>query len=391
MPVATHIIPSDEEKAAIGNAYWHRRPIRVPLRWNVNPRIIVLDPALNPDGWTFEQYCHDPLVNIKARIRFQEYIASTLSQVSDAPSALPEEWTVSADVQNTYDAAYFGGCITFREGQIPAVESFLSGSDFDAFLARDFSDVLNNPFITACLAFREKLVQASRGFTYLGRPVKVNPFTLGFDGPVTAAAAIFGADFFALLGEDPEKASRLIGKITRDVIHRNAVLNKLAGRTEKPKGGFFADDSIQLIGPDTYEKWILPWHELYYSQSYDSTPASFSRHIHLCGDATRHFKLIRDRLGVFSFDTGFPVDHGALRRELGPDIEISGGPVVSLLQAGSPDACAAEALRILKSGIMTGGRFILQEANNLPPCVPVENLAAVYAICQDAGRYPRTS
>jgi hypothetical protein len=40
---------------------------------------------------------------------------------------------------------------------------------------------------------------------------------------------------------------------------------------------------------------------------------------------------------------------------------------------------------------MTGGRFILQEANNLPPCVPIENLAAVYAVCQEDGRYERPS
>jgi hypothetical protein len=44
--------------------------------------------------------------------------------------------------------------------------------------------------------------------------------------------------------------------------------------------------------------------------------------------------------------------------------------------------------RILESGIMEGGRFILQEGNNLPPCVPLENLEAVYATCQEFGRYP---
>lgn len=386
----TTVIPSDAEKAAVWKAYRDRRPTRVPLRWNVNPRIVILNPELNPDGWTFEQYCKDPQVNIKARIRYQEYIGSTLSRVSDAPSALPEKWTTAADVQNTYDACYFGGTLSFREGQVPGAESFLTESDFDAFLKRDFSDVLNNPFIKERMAFRETLVKAATGFTHLGRPVNVVPYTLGFDGPITAAAAIFGTDFFILLGEDPEKAGRIVEKITRDVIHRNKVLYKLAGYPDKIEGGFFADDSIQLIGLDTFERWILPWHAFYYDTVFNSTAASRTRSIHLCGDATRHFKLIRDRLGVVSFDTGYPVDHGALRRELGPNIEISGGLVVSLLQSASPAACAAEAERILKSGIMEGGRFILQEANNLPPCVPVGNLAAVYQTCQSVGRYPGT-
>ena len=391
MSVPSCVIPSDAEKAAVWKAYHDRRPTRVPLRWNVNPRIVVLNPALNPEGWTFEQYCTDPMVNIRARIRYQETVCSVLSTVSDASSALPAKWTVAADVQNTYDAAYFGGTLSFRDGQVPGCESFLTESDFDSFLARDFSDVLNNPFIKERLAFRAKLVKAAETFRYLDRPVHVVPYTLGFDGPVTAAAAIFGTDFFILLGEDPEKASRIIEKITRECIRRNKLLYKMAGYPDMLEGGFFADDSIQLIGLDTYEKYILPWHEFYYDSIYSSKPADRSRHIHLCGDATRHFKLIRDRIGVYSFDTGYPVDHGALRQELGPDVEISGGPVVSLLQSASPAACAAEARRILKSGVMTGGRFILQEANNLPPCVPIENLAAVYAVCQEDGRYERPS
>jgi hypothetical protein len=37
---------------------------------------------------------------------------------------------------------------------------------------------------------------------------------------------------------------------------------------------------------------------------------------------------------------------------------------------------------------MDGGRFILQEANNLPPCVPLANLAAVYETCLEYGQYP---
>jgi uroporphyrinogen-III decarboxylase len=380
-------VPSDAEKQAVWKAYYERRPTRVPLRWSVNPRIIILNPALNTEGWTFDQYCHDPKANIRIRIRFQEYVCSTLSQASDMSAALPAQWSGSPDVQNAYDPAYFGGTLTYREGQVPAVESFLGEADFDDFLKRDYSDVLANPFIKERLAFRDDLERVAKDMTYLDRPVTVGPLTLGYDGPVTAAAAIFGTDFFVLLGEDPEKASRIVEKITKDAIHRNRVLNARAGQKGKPDGGWMADDSIQLISLDMYEKWILPWHAYYLDEVFNSTPASRNRGIHLCGDATRHFKLISDRLGVVSFDTGFPVDHGPLRRELGPDIEISGGPHVSLLQSGSPDACAAEAERILKSGIMEGGRFILQEANNLAPCTPIENLAAVYETCRSVGRY----
>lgn len=78
------------------------------------------------------------------------------------------------------------------------------------------------------------------------------------------------------------------------------------------------------------------------------------------GVPTRHFLMINKELGVTSFDTGFPVDFGPLRQTLGPTVEISGGPSVMILREGTPDVCAQETRRILESGIMQGGQFILR-------------------------------
>jgi hypothetical protein len=36
---------------------------------------------------------------------------------------------------------------------------------------------------------------------------------------------------------------------------------------------------------------------------------------------------------------------------------------------------------------MEGGKFILREANNLPPNCPEENLAAMYRCCLEHGNY----
>jgi uroporphyrinogen-III decarboxylase len=60
---------------------------------------------------------------------------------------------------------------------------------------------------------------------------------------------------------------------------------------------------------------------------------------------------------------------------------------VELLANGTPEACAAAARKILQSGVMAGGRFILQEGNNLPPNVPLANLRAVYETCLEYGQY----
>jgi len=89
-----------------------------------------------------------------------------------------------------------------------------------------------------------------------------------------------------------------------------------------------------------------------------------------------------------SFDTGFPVDHGGLRRELGPDVEILGGPEAPLLRGGTAEEVYARTRDILRSGVMDGGRFVLREANNLPPCCPEANLDAMYRACLEHGVYP---
>jgi len=380
-------VPTDVEKEAVWDAYRARRPTRVPLVWGVNARIILLDPALNADGWTFERYFNDPRTMLAVQARFHEYRAATLSQVCDIPAALPEAWTFGVDNQNVYDAAYFGAEVVCRDDQVPITRQPYAMDDVDAFLDRDFSRPLENPWLKSRLEFHARLVREAERFEHLGRAVRVTPFGLGFDGPLTCAASLFGMDGLVLLRADPPKARRLMETITRACIVRNRALADLAGGWRPAERGSLADDSIQLIGTEQYRDLVMPAHALWYDEMSATRPGDRRRSMHLCGDATRHFKTLRDALGVDAFDTGFPVDHGALRRELGPDVEIHGGPRVDVLLQGTPDECAETARRILTSGIMDGGRFVLREGNNLPPGCPMENLRAVYETCLADGRY----
>ncbi len=378
---------SSDEKTRVWDAYHARRPLRVPLRWNANSRVLLLNPTLNSAGIDYQQYFHDPLTMLQVQARFGEYLATVMSQVCDAPNTLPERWVFSLECQNVYDAAFFGGEVSFPPGQVPSTHQFLTLDDIDSFLAEDISRPLTTPWLRERLAFHATLVEAATDFRYLGRGGAVLPFTLGFDGPLTVATNLFGAEFFMLLGEEPERAVAVMQHISDAVIIRNQALATLQGLPLQTDWGWLADDSIQLISTDMYEAYILPLHEYAYRRMSTTRAADHRRSIHLCGDATRHFPLIRERLGVISFDTGFPVDHGQLRVQLGDDVEISGGPRVDLLHAGSPEDCYAAARDILRSGIMQGGRFILQEANNLPPNVPMANLEAVYAACLEFGWY----
>ena len=380
-------IPTDAEKEAVWNSYWSRKTTRVPLRWNTNVRIILLNPALNPEGYTFEQYFKDPIVALTIQARHQKYRATVMSQISDTSSKLPEKWSCGVDALNTYDGAYFEAPVVFDAGQCPSNTPFMTEADVDAFLQRDLSRPLDNSWIREKLKLREEMVKAAKDFTYNGRKVDVQPFGLGFDGPVTIGAVLMGTELFALLGSESEKAVAFMRKIMEAVVIRNQALANLNGTWKKGDWGWAADDSIQLLSADMYEELILPLHEWWYSAISDTTPASQRRSIHLCGDVMRHLPILHQKLGVVSFDTGFPIDHGRLRRELGPDVEISGGPHAALLSNGTPDDCAKQTKEILQSGIKEGGRFILQEGNNLPPCCPMENLRAVYETCLEYGRY----
>lgn len=379
-------LPDWSEKQRVWGAYRARRPYRVPLRWNHNPRVVLLDPQLNPEGFTFEQYTFDPRVLMTVQARHQEYAATVLNRTCDACEALPTQWTFRVDAQNTGDGSYFGTALDFASDQCPANRPFLGLDDVDAFLRRDFSRPAENPWLRERLAFHRELVKAAADFRYLGRGGRVAPFITGFDGPLTVAAVLMGSDIFTLLGTDPEKAHGLMLALTRAAMLRNRHLRELAGDPAKTAAGWLADDSIQLISTAMVEEWLLPLYAMWYDEVSETTPRSGARSMHLCGDATRHFPLLQRHLGVDSFDTGFPVDHGELRRRLGPNVEISGGPEAALLRDGTPEQCARRAKEILDSGVTAGGRFILQEANNLPPCCPLENLAAVYAADIEHGR-----
>jgi uroporphyrinogen-III decarboxylase len=68
-------------------------------------------------------------------------------------------------------------------------------------------------------------------------------------------------------------------------------------------------------------------------------------------------------------------------------VELLGGPSVPLLRYGTPEQVREEVVRILRSGVMEGGRFILREGNNLAPGTPLENLWTMYEVGKQVGRY----
>lgn len=380
------MVPSDKEKAEIWRRYYERRPVRVPVRLNTNPRIIIADPALNPEGFTFEQAARDPRVHIEVALRHQLHLRTVLNQYTDGPTELPEAWDIGLSVYNVYDAAMLGAKVHFPPGQVPATEPILDEANKHSIFEQDIDHPMDTPFIREHLDFWHEMEAICRDLRFEGRPVRLRPWDLsGTDGPLTAACSLRGTDFLVELLDDPEYADRLLAFIMRAAANRRKAMWQYWGDRAGRWNGL-ADDSIATLSTEMVKERLVPLYREFYEMVDADTGRRMPRSIHLCGDATRHFAMLNRELDVCSFDTGFPVNHGALRRELGPEIEISGGPEVSVLLNGTPQQVYARTREILLSGIKEGGRFILQEANNLPPRCPPANLEAMYAAALEHGR-----
>jgi uroporphyrinogen decarboxylase len=232
------------------------------------------------------------------------------------------------------------------------------------------------------------------GFTYNGMPVKLAPFGIGHDGPLTVATSLRGQELFLDFYNNPDYVHRLLDFIVEGTVARIKAHLRFFGLPEISKAWGspdlaqanrieFADDAVQMISTDMLLEFVLPAHKKLKQQLTTADRIG----IHLCGNASRHFRFLRDELEVYSFDTGFPIDFAWVRRELGPQVQILGGPRVPLVYSGTPDEVTTETRRILKSGILEGGRFVLREGNALAPRTPLANLAALYRAAKEFGIY----
>lgn len=375
-------VPSDEQKRAVWDSSKGGKPTRVPVMLLSNERVAVLDDRFDY-GIDFEGVFEDPKEMLKAHLLHQYLRAKRYNLFCDDPCALPEEWEFIASFQNVYEARSLGSQLHYRDKQIPDTEPWLKDDNKRAVFDIDISEPLKLEPYSRAIEYYDFLSEYVAGKTFLDRPIKIVPAMFRCcDGPLTVAMSLRGEQILYDMFDDPDYADELFDFIVQAAINRVRAFESYYNVSEPGPVGF-ADDSIAVIGVEQYEAQLLKHHQKYY----DSVAAEFGkRAIHLCGDATRHFPMIHDRLGVVEFDTGFPVDFAWLRDQLGPDVMIYGGVEVSLLTDGGPEEVYSRSKEILSSGVMAG-KFVFRDANNLPPNVPWVNLAAFYKAALDFGAY----
>ena len=375
-------ITDDAAKAAVWKAYHDGRPTRTPVLLATNNRVALLDRRID-SGLDFRQVFASPEAMLRSMLLWQYVCRMRYHCFCDWETALPDRWCVGLHFQNVFEAWFFGCPVDFHDDQVPDTTPILTDANkrsvFDVDIDRPFD---RDPFRREA-EFHETLVEFVRDKTFLDRPIDIQPPScLGTDGPLTVAMNVRGPDILMDMVEDPAYADELFAFLTDAAIKRRRAFVE---RYQLTNPGFdLADDSIALISTAQYRQMLLPHHRRWY-EAIGSQPGQ--RGIHLCGDASRHFRTIRDELGVTTFDTGFPIDFARIRRALGPAVQIQGGVEIGLLMGGSPQQVYDRSREILTSGVRDGRRFIFREANNLPPNVPWVNLAAMYRAAHDFGRF----
>jgi uroporphyrinogen-III decarboxylase len=362
-------------------ASWEKgEPFRTPIILGLATRFFMMHPEANARGYTFRRYTDDPNVMFDAQLAFQRW--SKFNLLQDYELGLPEKWQLWVDFQNYYEAAWFGCPVEYIGDQVPDTRPAFSDAP-ERMMERGMPEPFGG-IMGRAREYVDTFRERAKKEMFMGRPIEITAASgIGTDGPMTVACNLFGPDVVCeMMAGDPDRLHRLFEFITEATIRRMKAVRELF-KVPVPQDGFgFADDSIALISTPMYREHVLPYHR----KLCDTFGTAKPRSIHLCGDATRHFKTLRDELNIWLFDTGFPVDFTWLRKELGPKARIHGGPHIEFLRTATPQQVREETRRILQSGILEGGLFILREGNNLAPGTPVENTEAMYRAGREFGR-----
>ncbi len=373
----------NDEVRELWCAFDSRQARRAPCLVGGSISNYFLNPDLNTDRLEFRQFFEDVSIQIRAQLEYQRWQRFHL--LCDREMGVPENgWQLATDFQNSWEASWFGCDVVYHPGLIPDTLPMLTG---DAGQVHDLEDPdpLRDGLVGRAVEFFDAMLEICPSLEHMGAQVKP-PASItgeGTDGPFDAAVKMRGPDVMLDMLAEPDCFHALMDFITRNVIRRIRALKEYRWRRvpDSPDAGqyrqrFFwlADDSVAMLSIEHYREHVLPYHRRIAEEF--AEPGGL--HIHLCGDATHLFPCLVEELGVAGFDTGFPVDHGALRRALGPDVLIAGGPTVMLVKDGPVDAIDAEVRRICDSGVLEGGRFYFIAANNMAPRTPVEHVEAFW-------------
>ena len=354
-----------QTRHGLWESFHEGRPVRVPVLFRCDPRMILLDPALNTQGWTYRGCLEDPEVLWDVELAFQKWMSVNVHH--DAPAE--PEWPVTVRLFPGAEAAWLGCPLLFSGSDAPSTTPILSDRK-DLYLLR-IPDPLEDGIMGSAVKSFETLRLKSRTVRFEGRPVRV-ALSPDLTGPFTLACALRGTgEFCRDLVEDPRFAHDLLWFATRAIQSRRHAWASLGAATST-----IADDALELLSPSMVREFVLPHYR-------ELAPSR----MHLCGKASHLLRLLSEEVDLHEFELGPSADLGAVRRELGPEALLIGNLDPALLKHGPPGAIHHGVRALCSSGVMESGRFILQTGGECIPGTPREHFEVAYASAQEHGRY----
>ena len=364
----THAQQVDDLRAA----YARGENKRVPVTFASDEQL-----WLKVSGDSFREFYTKPDAHLRAQLQGKLWFSENV--VCDLPPGLPDRWVIG--VQNWMDENEFFGCeVVYQEDDYAwALPLDMERDD----LLRHLSGLDPEDRIRRSSTFRmyQALKELAQGMEFEGRPVDVSRPGGGTHGIFTKAAEVRGLEQICLdMIDAPEFVDELLRIVAEKTIARIAAWHRIVEGTEldlPSAGGFgFADDSLQMISADAYERFVLPHHERLYSAM-----ATGARSLHLCGRSSQHYESLRRKANVRLIDGPGPfIDHGRYLRELGPDFAFNAQTDHSILQRGSIEEIERMMRELMTPEAKLPGRF--QILGYVARDTPIRNVNA----CYQAGR-----
>ena len=361
-----------KEVSQLWSDYWLKENRRIPITFACDEQV-----WLRASGNTFREFYTDPKIHLKTQLEGKLWFCKNV--IGDMIPGIPDRWYIG--LQLWMEENEFFGCDVIYQDDDYAWGKPLPLCKDD--LLHYISDIDPEENIKKSHTFSmyQSLVELADDMTFEGKPVEIVRPGGGTHGIFTKAAEIRGIEQLCLdIHDDPGFAERYLNLITEKTIERIKAWHKLATGADPrlpSDGGFsFADDSLQLISSDTYERLVMPCHERLYSAM-----AKGNRGMHLCGLASQHYKTLRYKLNVTHIDgPGTFVDHGYYLRELGPDFSFSAQTDHSILEKGSEEDIRQMMKALFKEDAKIPGRF--QVMGFLSRNTPLRNIR----VCYEAGK-----
>ena len=372
----------NEEVKQVWESFQARKPVRVPMSLGIGPRIWILDPSLNTEGITWEAFSNDPELMFQTQLKYKYYVHHHLRH--DIEMGIPENgWDIFTEFVNVTEENWLGAELYYPPNQVTATRPPYEGDRKNEIFERGIPDPFSGIFARV-KEYYEYFQDRAKNYEFHGKPVKIlPPCPVSTDGIFMVAFNLRGTDLLTDMVLDPDYFHALMKLVTEALILKIKAWRTYLGMPEKLPAVAFGDDAIEYISTEMYKEYVMPYHKHFINELGEGGPHA----IHLCGNVQRHLPTLVKELNIKAFDTGYPINMNTLRDEVGDDVDIYGGVLIMDLLEGTPELVKEKAKTILQSGIMRGGRFVFKESNNLPPCVPMANLEAMYETVREYGRY----